>query len=68
MMTPLRYIARAVRPCSAFTLHLLGRMAECSRAGNTRGNGRKSEGIGVSFPTVNSRLCAGKSHVFAVLR
>src|SRR6185295_18282118 len=67
IVTPLGYIARAVQPCSAFTLHLLGRMAEGSYAGKS-GHRRKGEGIGVRFPTVNSRLRAGKSYVLAVLR
>jgi hypothetical protein len=52
-VTPLSYIARAVRPCLAFTLHLLGGMAEGSRTGKAR-RWRKGEGIGVSFPVVNS--------------
>ena len=67
-MTPLGYIARADRPYSAFTFHLLGRMAEGSRAGKARRRWRKGEGIGVSFPAVYSRLRTGKSDVLAVLR
>ena len=38
-------------------------MAEGSRACNTRGNRRKSEGIGVSFPAVNSRFTGTQSRV-----
>src|SRR6185295_467682 len=67
IVTPLNYIAPTVRPGLAFTLHLVGRMAEGSRTAKTSSR-RKCEGIGMSFPAVNSRLRAGKSYVFAVLR
>src|SRR5713101_2793180 len=68
IMTPLSYIARAVRPYSAFTLHLLSGMAEGSRTGKARCRWSKGEGIGVSFPAVHSRLRTGKSYVLAILR
>src|SRR6185503_636416 len=68
IMTPLGYIARAVRPYLTFTLHLLSGMAKGSCAGLADGNGCKGEGTRVSFAAVNSRLRACKSHVFTVLR
>ena len=53
-MTPLGYIARAVRPYLTFTLHLLSGMAKGSGAGLADGNWRKGEGTRVSFAAVNS--------------
>src|SRR4249920_1623969 len=68
IVTPLSYIARAVRPYLTFTLHLLSGMAKGSCAGLADGNGCKGEGTRVSFAAVNSRLRACKSHIFTVLR
>src|SRR4030066_2321568 len=56
IVTPLGYIACTFRPYLAFTLHLLGRMAKGSRAGNAHRHRRKGEGIRVSFSAVHSRL------------